>query len=187
MTNVSGTLQNIYIQNILPEVITRKMKNTAPKIFNGQKDKLYCFCNSPYSSDETWIGCHSEKSNWEWFHSSYVNLKRVPRNNWYCSVCLKEKYKMAETCDAKNKKRKRRYIWKYSCFYWVKVFTQTFTILWIKYLGNKSDFTFHNSSHKSAEYLVLVLRNWQELCYFNYFLSPCWWTFHFILPYTKVY
>ena len=110
MTNVLGTLQNIYIQNILPEVITRKMENTAPKIFDGEKDKLYCFCNSPHSSDETWIGCHSEKSNWEWFHSSYVDLKRVPRNNGYCSVCLKEKHKMAEACDAKNKKRKRRYI-----------------------------------------------------------------------------
>ena len=99
MTNVSGVLQNFYIQNILPEVLTRNIENSTPKIFDGQRDKLYCFCNSPYSSDETWIGCDSEKFKWEWFHLSCVNLKRVPRNNWYCPDCCKEKPKMAETCD----------------------------------------------------------------------------------------
>ena len=36
----------------------------------------------------------------------FVNLKRVPKNNLYCPVCRKENRKMAETCDAKNKKRK---------------------------------------------------------------------------------
>ena len=40
MANVLGTLQNFYIQNILPEVLTRKIENSAPKIFDGQKDKL---------------------------------------------------------------------------------------------------------------------------------------------------
>ena len=53
MTNVLGTLQNFYIQNTLPEVLTSKTENSAPKIFDGQKVKFYCFCNSPYSSDET--------------------------------------------------------------------------------------------------------------------------------------
>ena len=65
MTNVLGTLQNFYIQNILPEVLTRKIENSAPKILDGQKDKLYCFCNSLYSSDEIWIDCDSEKCKWE--------------------------------------------------------------------------------------------------------------------------
>ena len=91
MINIVGTLQNFYIQNILPEVLTRKIENSTPKIFVGQKDKLYCFCDSPYSSDETWTHCDSKKCKWEWFHLSCVNLKRVPRNNWYCRVCHKEK------------------------------------------------------------------------------------------------
>ena len=93
MLNVVGTLQNFYILNILSEVLTRKTESTAPKIFDGQEDKLHCFCNSPYSSDETWIGCDSEKCKCEWFHLSCVNLKRVPRSNWYCPVCRKEKRK----------------------------------------------------------------------------------------------
>ena len=53
MTNVLGTLQNFHIHNILPEVLTRKIENSAPKIFDGQKDKLYYFCDSPYSLHET--------------------------------------------------------------------------------------------------------------------------------------
>ena len=53
MTNILGTLQNVYIQNILPEVLTRKNENSALKIFDGQKDKLHCFFDSLYSSDET--------------------------------------------------------------------------------------------------------------------------------------
>ena len=72
MTNVSGILQNFYIQNILQEVLTRKTENSARKIFHGWKDKLHCFCNSPYSSDESWIGCDSERCKWEWFHLSCV-------------------------------------------------------------------------------------------------------------------
>ena len=43
MKSVLGTLQNFYMQNILPEVLTRKTKNSAPKIFDGLKDELYCF------------------------------------------------------------------------------------------------------------------------------------------------
>ena len=106
MTNVLGTFQSFYIQKILSESLTRKTENSVSKIFDGQKDKLYCFCNSPYSSDETWIGCDSEKCKWEWFHLFRENVTRVPRNNWYCPVCCKEKQKMAEICDAKKKKRK---------------------------------------------------------------------------------
>ena len=106
MTNILGTLQNVYIQNILPEVLTRKSENSAPKIFDGQKDKLHCFFDNLYSSDETCIGCNSEKCKWERFHLSSVNLKRVPRNNWYNKPCYKEKRKMAEICDVKNNIRK---------------------------------------------------------------------------------
>ena len=80
MTNVLGTFQSFYIQKILSESLTRKTENSVSKIFDGQKDKLYCFCNSPYSSDETWIGCDSEKCKWEWFNLFCENVTRVPAN-----------------------------------------------------------------------------------------------------------
>ena len=34
MKNVLKTLQNFYIQNILPEFLSRKIENSAPKIFD---------------------------------------------------------------------------------------------------------------------------------------------------------
>ena len=140
MKSVLGTLQNFYMQNILPEVLTRKTKNSAPKIFDGLKDELYCFWNGPYSSDETCIGYGSGKYRGE---LSCVNMKQVPRNNWYCPVCRKEKQKVAVM--QKIRKGKRRYLWQYRSFYLIKVFMQMFTTLWMKYFGNKSAFIFHNS------------------------------------------
>lgn len=41
MANVLRTLQNYYVQNIMPEGLTRKIEtNSALKISYGQKDKL---------------------------------------------------------------------------------------------------------------------------------------------------
>ena len=155
MTNVLGTLQNFYIQNTLPEVLTSKTENSAPKIFDGQKVKLYCFCNSPYSSDKTWIDCDSDKCKWVWFHLSCVHLKGVLRSNWYCPVCRKEKQKLQKPPMQKIRKGKHRYLWKNNCFHWIKVFTQMFITLWMKCFRSKSDFIFVNSSHKRAKYLDL--------------------------------
>ena len=51
LTKVLRRLQNLYIQNILPKILTRKIENLAAQIFNRQTHKLYCFCNSSYSSE----------------------------------------------------------------------------------------------------------------------------------------
>ena len=61
MKNVLEALQTFYIQNILPEFLTRKIENLALKVFDAQKDKLYCFCNSLHFSDKTRSGCYSKK------------------------------------------------------------------------------------------------------------------------------
>ena len=61
MKNVLEALQTFYIQNILPEFLTREIENLALKVFDAQKDKLYCFCNSLYLSDKTRSGCYSKK------------------------------------------------------------------------------------------------------------------------------
>ena len=76
MLNVLEILQKFYIHNILPEVLIR-------------------------------MDCDSAKCKWEWFHLSCVNLRRVPIIGIVQFVVKsKEKRKMAETCDVKNKKRK---------------------------------------------------------------------------------
>ena len=69
----------------------KKLENFEKKKFNGEKEKHYCHCKSIYNEDETWIGCDSEISKWEWFHLlTCINLKQVPKGNWYCPACRKK-------------------------------------------------------------------------------------------------
>ena len=79
------------MKNILPELLTRKLENFEKKNFDGEKEKHYRYCKSIYNKDETWIGCDSETCKWEWFHLTCINLKGIPKGNWYCPVCRKKK------------------------------------------------------------------------------------------------
>ena len=78
------------MKNILSELLMRKLEYFEKKKFDGENEKYYCYCESIYNEDETWIGCDSETSKWEWFHLTRVNLKRVPKANWYYPVCRKK-------------------------------------------------------------------------------------------------
>ena len=84
-------VENFYMKNMLSELLMRKLEYFENKIFDGEKEKYYCYCESIYNEDETWIGCDSETSKWEWFHLTRVNLKRVPKGNWYYPVCRKKR------------------------------------------------------------------------------------------------
>ena len=82
--------ENFYMKNILPELLTRTLENFEKKKVDGEKEKHYCYCESIYNEDGTWIGCDSETCKWEWFHLTCVSLKRVPKGNWHCPVCRKK-------------------------------------------------------------------------------------------------
>ena len=79
------------MKNILSELLTRKLEDFEKKKFDGEKEKHYCYYKSIYNEHETWIGCDSETCKWEWFYLTCVNLKRVPKGNWYCPVCRKKR------------------------------------------------------------------------------------------------
>ena len=51
-------MENFYIKNNLPELLTRKLENFEKKKIDGEKEKHYCYCI--YNEDETWNGCDSE-------------------------------------------------------------------------------------------------------------------------------
>ena len=51
-------MENFYIKNNLPELLTRKLENFEKKKIDDEKEKHYCYCI--YNDDETWIGCDSE-------------------------------------------------------------------------------------------------------------------------------
>ena len=39
-------VENFYMKNILPELLTRKLENFEKKKFDGKKEKHYCYCKS---------------------------------------------------------------------------------------------------------------------------------------------
>ena len=83
-------VENFYMKNILPELLARKLENFEKKKLDGEKEKHYRYCKSIYNEDETWIGCDSVTCKCEWFHLTCVNLKHVPKGNWYCPVRRKK-------------------------------------------------------------------------------------------------
>ena len=58
IANKLQVVENFYIKNNLPELLTRKLENFEKKKIDGEKEKHYCYCI--YNEDETWIGCDSE-------------------------------------------------------------------------------------------------------------------------------
>ena len=65
------------MKNILSELLMRKLEYFEKKKFDGEKEKYYCYCESIYNEDETWIGCDSETSKWEWFHLTRVKVTGI--------------------------------------------------------------------------------------------------------------
>ena len=48
-------------------------------------DQLWCFCREPESGQM--IACDNDQCPIVWFHTGCVNLKRIPKGNWYCPEC----------------------------------------------------------------------------------------------------
>ena len=69
---------------------------------------------------------------------------------------------MAETFDAKKREKENIDIYENIVVFIELRCLYKCSQLYEKYFGNKSAVIFHNSSHKSADYLVLVLCNWEE-------------------------
>ena len=70
---------DVFDKEILPELLTRK---SDPKI--KSKAKLYCLCRRPRFPPM--IACEI-KCKIKWFHYSCVNVKKTPRQSWYCPDC----------------------------------------------------------------------------------------------------
>ena len=98
-------VENFCMKNILPELLTRKLENFEKKKFDEEKEKHYCYCKSIYNKDETWIGWDSETCKWEWFHLTCINLKRIPKGNWYCPVCRKKESHTTKKMETEKRKR----------------------------------------------------------------------------------
>jgi len=84
-----------YKKHIMKELLTRdlQMSSSQPNALarQGVEEKLFCVCKSKHSDDESWIGCDAVSCKTEWFHTSCMKIKRVPKGNWYCPDCRKDK------------------------------------------------------------------------------------------------
>ena len=64
-------LIEFYLQNIVPELLTRKLEHSvekAAKPAQEMKEKtLYCYCQTEYNDQETWVGCESTSCKWNGF------------------------------------------------------------------------------------------------------------------------
>ena len=45
----------------------------------------YCICGKP--AEGKMIGCDNKECEYEWFHLKCLNLKRIPKGDWYCPDC----------------------------------------------------------------------------------------------------
>ena len=74
---------------------------------NANYEKLYCFCNDVASGEM--IGCDNLECSLEWFHFTCVNIKRIPRGDWFCKACKSENItKRKLNFEDLNKEPKKR-------------------------------------------------------------------------------
>ena len=81
----------LFKRHVLLELLTRKLENFQLRSFDGNSEKLYCFCSSPYDENETWVGCDSNTCEWEWFHLSCVKIKSPKKELMLSSMQEREK------------------------------------------------------------------------------------------------
>ena len=66
----------------------------------ADSEQLWCFCQQPESGEM--IACDYAQCPILWFHTACVQIKRIPKGNWYCPECRKIKFKS----KSKSKNRK---------------------------------------------------------------------------------
>jgi hypothetical protein len=70
--------------HLIPELINRKL-DYLNEISTCNNSTLYCICNRPAFGKM--IACANDECMIEKFHYDCVNLKRKPRQKWYCPEC----------------------------------------------------------------------------------------------------
>ena len=75
----SSNIQDPHSSNTL----TSTMETTEQK---------YCYCKKEKPGEM--IGCDGDNCSIEWFHVDCLRKKRIPKKEWYCPDCRKEKSKL---------------------------------------------------------------------------------------------
>ena len=79
-------LTTFFVEALLPEVMTQRLKNKASE--DEEPDKTFCYCQG--KDEGRMIGCSNDSCKIEWFHYKCVGIKRAPKGDWYCKDCTME-------------------------------------------------------------------------------------------------
>ena len=83
-------LTSFYVINVLPEIMTRRLKQELEMECESDKENVYCICQK--GSSGRMIACENRSCQYQWFHYQCVGIKRAPKGDWYCPTCKKSKY-----------------------------------------------------------------------------------------------
>ena len=85
-------LTSFYVINVLPEIMTRRLKQELEMECESDKENVFCICQK--GSSGRMIACDNRSCKYQWFHYQCVGIKRAPRGVWYCPTCKKASTRM---------------------------------------------------------------------------------------------
>ena len=80
---------------VLPELLAKfyskePVSSNLPENCNNG-DEQWCYCREVESGEM--IGCDNPDCRIQWFHTACLRITRIPKGNWYCPECHKERRK----------------------------------------------------------------------------------------------
>ena len=75
-------LTSCFVENILPEILTNKLKRSL----ESDDECVYCVCQGRVQGGRM-IGCDNPSCKYQWFHYQCIGIKRAPKGSWYCPSC----------------------------------------------------------------------------------------------------
>ena len=91
--NEIEVLLDFHKAHIAKELTTREIelgKGMDSKEEEESRD-LVCICQQPEEGEM--IGCDNPSCKYRWFHFKCIQMKRAPKNDWFCKECRREKRK----------------------------------------------------------------------------------------------
>jgi len=84
---MSAKCKDFVQKHVIPELLTSFLKNREEDTSVPINTTLWCLCLEPEYGKM--IRCDSDDCTIGWFHYACVNVKRKPRNKWFCPMCKK--------------------------------------------------------------------------------------------------
>lgn len=86
ISRMTERVKVFYLNCVIPELLTRKLEHSAVTLHNSVTDHIfYCLYHSKDDGKADMIGCDNPKCKKQWLHLKCINMKRVPKGQWFCN------------------------------------------------------------------------------------------------------